>query len=329
VDVKPILLVLSGLMGSGKSTRALSWVDEDPANRERLNYDTLRLEMFGPDWVFNRVEENAMKTEGTARVVSWLNSGKSVVIDNTNLTAPARMMWRVIGRDLGIDVVEEELDTPVEVCVARDRARAGQAQVGRAVIERAALDHGFLDLNDYQLYPKDFLIVDMDGTIADCGHRRKTAALPFVHKVDCTHTGDVVGANCPQCGARHRINWDVFYDGIAEDPVISPIVDLVVKLADVRGSSSNYDILIVSGRPIDKAGKATEAWLSEHAPFPVRHLLMRKGGDSRPDFVVKQEILDKLSCTPRIRYTIDDRNQVVQMWRKNGLTCLQVADGDF
>ena len=25
----------------------------------------------------------------------------------------------------------------------------------------------------------------------------------------------------------------------------------------------------------------------------------------------------------------DDRNQVVDMWRDNGLTCFQVADGDF
>ena len=26
---------------------------------------------------------------------------------------------------------------------------------------------------------------------------------------------------------------------------------------------------------------------------------------------------------------LDDRNQVVKMWRENGLTCLQVAEGDF
>ena len=25
----------------------------------------------------------------------------------------------------------------------------------------------------------------------------------------------------------------------------------------------------------------------------------------------------------------DDRQQVVDMWRQNGLTCFQVADGDF
>ena len=30
-----------------------------------------------------------------------------------------------------------------------------------------------------------------------------------------------------------------------------------------------------------------------------------------------------------IKYVIDDRNQVVKMWRELGLTVLQVADGNF
>ena len=30
-----------------------------------------------------------------------------------------------------------------------------------------------------------------------------------------------------------------------------------------------------------------------------------------------------------IDYVLDDRNQVVEMWRSIGLTCLQVAEGNF
>jgi hypothetical protein len=30
-----------------------------------------------------------------------------------------------------------------------------------------------------------------------------------------------------------------------------------------------------------------------------------------------------------IEYVLDDRNQVVDMWRSIGLICLQVAEGDF
>ena len=86
----------------------------------------------------------------------------------------------------------------------------------------------------------------------------------------------------------------------------------------------------MSGRPIDKAGKATEDWLRTHLnpEMPIKHLFMRNSGDFRKDYVIKQEILDLLP-KDRIRYVLDDRDQVVEMWRKNGLTCLQVADGRF
>lgn len=30
-----------------------------------------------------------------------------------------------------------------------------------------------------------------------------------------------------------------------------------------------------------------------------------------------------------VEYVLDDRNQVVDMWRNMGLTCLQVAEGGF
>jgi hypothetical protein len=30
-----------------------------------------------------------------------------------------------------------------------------------------------------------------------------------------------------------------------------------------------------------------------------------------------------------ILYAVDDRQRVVDMWRSNGITCLQVAEGNF
>ena len=57
---------------------------------------------------------------------------------------------------------------------------------------------------------------------------------------------------------------------------------------------------------------------------------MRQRDDFRPDNIVKEMILDFEILT---RYTpyfmIDDRKQVVDMWRKRGYTCLACAEGDF
>ena len=330
----PEILMLVGLPGSGKSTHASQWLDQDPSNRERLSYDMLRLEMYGPDWVFNYPEEKAMKTEGFRRLREWVLAGKSVVIDNTNMTTKARESWRSIAHDLNVTLHEKWMETSISECVARDAKREGKARVGRAVIERMALDAGWIDFNNHLAFPRPIVIIDMDGTLADCTARRRKAALPSRHNMMVHHTtaeapqnppqAEVLSKPCDVCGVRPKLNWDIFYEGCEQDPPIEP----VRRIAHVL--SQNYEIVIVSGRPIDKAGKQTEEWLRRNFHWPIRHLLMRPSGDSRPDFVMKEEILDRARGGPQnIIACLDDRNQVVEMWRRKGLLCMQVAEGDF
>jgi hypothetical protein len=199
-----------------------------------------------------------------------------------------------------------------------------------------ALWNDLIDFADRRQYPNHFIIVDMDGTLADCGHRRHKAFLGWKHKGGCPLKQNSDAEGCKSCSGKAKMNWDIFYDGIEDDPVIEPIYDLVRMLQTANDGYGDpytlYDLIVVSGRPIDKAGKATEDWLKKHSICP-RHLLMRNGGDSRPDYEIKEEILDKMISSgldlKEVAYVIDDRNQVVNMWRRRGLTCLQVADGDF
>lgn len=59
------------------------------------------------------------------------------------------------------------------------------------------------------------------------------------------------------------------------------------------------------------------------APEPTRP------ADKRRDSLVKRGLLEEIGQLYAVRGVLDDRNQVVEMWRAAGLTCLQVADGDF
>lgn len=295
----PKLLILCGLPASGKSTYANAWGAEDPENRRRINYDDLRIELYGDGWKFNRPEENAMKKVALDRAKKALSSGLSVVIDNTNLSSNVREVWINLAKSLGVESEVFEIDTPLEVCVQRDRLRQGTKRVGRAVIERMALFHGMIDWSSpkYGERAKDFVIVDVDGTIADCEWRRKEAS------------------------KGGKLDWPKFFSLVSNDKPIERIVRLV------RLISAHYRILVVSGRPIDSCGIATEDWLEKHGQFFYDHLFMRSH-PSTPDYEVKQEILDLLP-KERIAFVLDDRDQVVKMWRANGITCLQVADGDF
>jgi len=62
-------------------------------------------------------------------------------------------------------------------------------------------------------------------------------------------------------------------------------------------------------------------------------LLMRPDGDYRPDAELKSELFDKLvdihGFDTKDTIIFDDRQSVVDMWRARGLTCFQVAEGDF
>lgn len=141
------------------------------------------------------------------------------------------------------------------------------------------------------------VICDIDGTLADCRHR--------LHHV------------LPHGGGGKR-DWDAFFAEMGEDGVIWPVRDLVCA------ANAHYPVVVCTGRP-EKYRAVTEAWLYD-AGVSFRQLYMRPDNDTRPDHIVKAQILRGIiedGFDPFI--VIDDRQSVVDMWRDNGLVCLQAA----
>jgi hypothetical protein len=94
----------------------------------------------------------------------------------------------------------------------------------------------------------------------------------------------------------------------------------------VRLLAEDHTIFIVSGRH-STCGDKTIWWLNEHK-IPFHFIAMRHAWDSRPDEIVKREILDallKLVPKEQIDLVLDDRPKVVRMWRENGLRVIPVA----
>ena len=149
------------------------------------------------------------------------------------------------------------------------------------------------------------VIFDLDGTLALIDDRRALA------------TKD-----------NGKMDWDVFFDPKNID------LDLpnhgVIAMAQTL-KAAGHRIIIFSGR--SKGTKdATNAWLKKF-DVPCDILKMRPTSKDfmfMPDDKLKQMWLDKLFTDKSdIICVFDDRQKVVDMWRDNGLTCMQVAPGDF
>jgi hypothetical protein len=103
--------------------------------------------------------------------------------------------------------------------------------------------------------------------------------------------------------------------------------------------------LLFSGRN-DRSYKETKEWL-EMYEVPYHMLVMRpdkfkdkswpiaSGNPATPDMrfmpdeILKKKMLDTFVDIDNVFMTVDDRQKVVDMWRSLGLTCFQVAPGDF
>jgi hypothetical protein len=149
------------------------------------------------------------------------------------------------------------------------------------------------------------IIFDLDGTLALIDERRALAAKE-----------------------NGKINWDVFFnpDNIQLDKPNWPVIEMAKTL-----KNAGNRIVIFSGR--SKATKeVTKDWLNQHGvPFDV--IKMRPTGNGfqfmADDLLKKKWLEDLFPNTDDILCVFDDRDKVVKMWRENGITCFQVAEGSF
>lgn len=162
---------------------------------------------------------------------------------------------------------------------------------------------------------KSAYIFDIDGTIADCSHR--------LHHIQ------------PPAGLIHfepgetdwKPDWDTFYSLCVNDKPIDNVCHLLRELQLI----STVDVVFITGRS-EKWRNHTVEWLSRRGVWPKtrENLFMRADGDYRPDYEIKKEIYERhIKDKYNILGVFEDRDQVVQMWRRLGLTCYQVADGSY
>tara|TARA_Y100000310_G_scaffold179722_1_gene179690 strand:+ start:1675 stop:2145 length:471 start_codon:yes stop_codon:yes gene_type:complete len=149
------------------------------------------------------------------------------------------------------------------------------------------------------------VIFDLDGTVADISARRDKAKL-----------------------SEGKTDWDIFYDpnNVDLDVPNEPVVDVLRMYWD-----NGYNVYLFSGRS-NETEAATIAWLDKWE-IPFDKLVMRDSSSKKIHFMkdsdLKKSWLGVHVDKEDIEVVYDDRKQVVDMWREEGLTVFQVAEGNF
>ncbi len=140
------------------------------------------------------------------------------------------------------------------------------------------------------------VVFDLDGTLCDITHRLKWIK-------------------------QKPKRWDKFQQGVMDDKPKREIIELG------RMISRNMPVIISSGRN-EEVRNDTEEWLWVYG-VAYDKLMMRGLKDYRKDYIIKNEMRIEIEKEYDILFVVDDRDQVVSMWREHGITCLQCAKGDF
>lgn len=260
----------------------------EQGNSVRVNKDLLRKMLHFDKW--NGRNEGITFEAEQMLVHNLLTQGMSVVVDDTNFNLEDS--WKRIAEKSEANFVVEDVALSVSDCIARD-AKRGSDAVGVDVIMRMALENG--------LYPKPekgFVLCDLDGTLANIEHRLQYAK-------------------------GEQKDWGTFFALIRLDKVRDEVYMQILEK-----QYEGYEVILVSARP-DTYRTVTRDWLDLYSPaLKYKTLIMRRGGDKRPDTMVKQEIYDRYFKGKYDIYCIyDDRPSVIRMWRSNNLEVVDVGDG--
>lgn len=305
------LVLLVGPPGSGKSTLALEMTQNYhcPENTARINQDSQGKD--GHKEYFNTA----------------MSAGASlIVIDRMNFNKEQRERYLKPAREAGYETKIIVLQTARHLCFTRMGSREDHPTIKdlksassamntfMKQYERPTKDEAdeleFILCNTNSSDQRDLvqsksscIVVDLDGTLCNVDHR--------LHHVKRTED--------------KKPDWKSFFKEIPNDSVNEWCSEIIRMMGT---GYETYKIVYASGRPVSYR-KETEEWLKKH-DLLIGPVFMRERNDFRADTLAKEAILDFcIEPSYNIKFILDDRDQVVRMWRKRGFTCLQVAEGDF
>ena len=301
------LRITRGLPGCGKTTYARAWVAEDREHRARVNRDDIRAMLDDGQFVKGVTEPRVLAARDAA-ILSLLSRGVDTICDDTNLPQRTARDLAKLAKRAGAELTVIDLtDVPLETCLKRNAGRTDKNPVPEDAIRD--MRARYLAGRAFPLPLPEEPASEMDGVV----RYEPKPGTPKAVLVDIDGTAALMATRSPFDETR-----------VHEDRPNAPVIAVIRALAEAGNV-----IVFLSGRT-DACRVATYHWLCLHVGVSFQGLHMRAAGDGRKDAVVKRELFDRhIRDSYDVVCVLDDRDQVVAAWRELGLTCLQVAPGNF
>lgn len=298
----PEILILCGPPGSGKSTLRRLYPKHVAINQDELGKE-------GHLNAFNDASE----------------AHHDILIDRMNFSKQQRERYLKPAKEVGyktkIIVLHENYDT----CLKRMKLRENHPTIKDEETSKKVLNFFFskyerVEDNEADIVERKWpegnkplaVICDLDGTLCNIDHR-----LHYVRR-------------------EGKKDWKSFFENLKDDTVNDWCKDILSNFY-----RNAIDIVLCSGRT-DNYRNLTQSWLEKHGIFYnnlfwlekhrifYNNLFMRYDRDFRQDYIAKEILLDfEILSRYQPYFFIDDRCQVVEMYRKRGFTVLQCAPGNF
>jgi len=317
--IKCILTV--GAPASGKSFWAKQEVAKDPNNWARINNDDIRAMLNGS--VYSADYEKFVTDTREHLLRDALKRGKNVILDNVNANRRHFDTCCKIAKSINADimVMEKPFYEELDVLLERDSKREGKAQVGEVVVKKWFKELGGKQHKHYKARVEIF--------------QERRGNLNQAIDAPAHVPGVPEAVICDLDGTLALIHGRSPYD--ASDCDIKDLPNVPVIETIKAHYEAGRKIIFCSGRE-DKYRPETIRFIEKYcyivygdASAVIQYELhMRKTDDFRKDAIVKEEFYqNNIEGKYNVLLVLDDRNQVVSYWRSKGLTCFQVAEGDF
>ena len=293
-----------GAPGSGKTTFARYFLRTEE-NWIRLCRDDFRMMQFAAANMSNR-EEQLITEMIDASISTLLLKKSNVLIDATHCRK--QYINHYIERfnhiaDISLKLFDMDEATLAERCEKRFHATG--KLIPRSVLKKFIEELEALK-KEFDFAPRPKVDIHVSANLQD-------ANLPKAILCDLDGTLALICNRNPYDAAR-----------CYEDELNEPVANVLRSYY-----SNGYQILLISGRE-ECFQEPTIRFLEKHS-IAYNKLWMRKSKDFRKDAIIKKEVFHaEVAGKYFIEFVLDDRNQVVDMWRNElKLTCFQVNYGNF